>query len=68
MAKLSLPQIEKRLIFYAQHGYNVLLEGRHGVGKTKIIEQTFDNMGWKYYVLNAFMTRVYDHIFNQFQL
>ena len=53
MAKLSLPQIEKRLIFYAQHGYNVLLEGRHGVGKTKIIEQTFDNMGWKYHVLNA---------------
>ena len=53
MAKLSLPQIEKRLIFYAQHGYNVLLEGRHGVGKTKIIEQTFDNLGWNYHVLNA---------------
>lgn len=53
MSKLAINAIEQRLNFYAQHGYNVLLEGRHGVGKTKIIEKTFDTMGWNYHVLNA---------------
>lgn len=40
---------------YANHGYNVLLTGRHGVGKTAIIKDVFGecfgehNVHWKYF-------------------
>ena len=40
---------------YAQEGYNVLMSGRHGVGKTAIIKKVFDevfgpiNVSWKYF-------------------
>lgn len=38
---------------YAEHGYNVLFEGKHGVGKTAIIQQTFERMGYKWLYFSA---------------
>jgi hypothetical protein len=38
---------------YAERGYNVLFEGKHGVGKTAIIQQTFDELGWKWLYFSA---------------
>ena len=46
-------QLENRLQIYATNHLNVLLQGLHGVGKTSIIEDVFDKMGWTYIVLNA---------------
>lgn len=39
------------LAHYLKLGYNVLFIGRHGVGKTAIITETFENAGlrWKYF-------------------
>jgi MoxR-like ATPase len=36
---------------YAAHGYNVLFEGKHGVGKTAVIDATFTSLNyrWKYF-------------------
>lgn len=45
--------IESRLRFYAVKRYNVLLEGTHGIGKTSIIENIFQELGWRYLMLNA---------------
>jgi hypothetical protein len=42
---------EKKLDFYIKNGYNVLMRGRHGVGKTAVIKQAFERAGlnWKYF-------------------
>ena len=42
---------QAKLEFWIKHGYNVLFNGRHGVGKTAIITQAFDqaNLRWKYF-------------------
>jgi len=48
-------KIEQKLKIYAKEGYNVLLTGRHGVGKTAIIKEVFTecfgehDVSWKYY-------------------
>lgn len=34
----------QKLNFWAENNYNVIFSGRHGVGKTSIIEQTFNNV------------------------
>lgn len=41
----------EKLDFWVQHKYNVLFIGRHGVGKTSIVKDTFERAGlkWKYY-------------------
>jgi MoxR-like ATPase len=38
---------------YAETGYNVLFEGKHGVGKTAIIQSTFEAMGYKWLYFSA---------------
>lgn len=53
MAQNNFNSIEKRLLFYAENQYNVLLEGRHGVGKTSLIREVFNKMGWRCHILNA---------------
>ena len=45
--------LEKKLKFYAEKQYNVLLEGKHGVGKTAIISSVIKDMGWNLLVLNS---------------
>lgn len=42
---------DKKLDFYIEHDYNVLMRGRHGVGKTAIIKAAFERAGlnWKYF-------------------
>jgi len=42
---------DKKLDFYISHDYNVLMRGRHGVGKTALIKQAFErnNLNWKYF-------------------
>ncbi len=42
---------DKKLDFYIKNNYNVLLRGRHGVGKTAVIKQAFERNGlnWKYF-------------------
>jgi len=42
---------DEKLDFWIQHRYNVLFEGRHGVGKTAIIIDAFTRNGlnWKYF-------------------
>lgn len=45
--------LEDKLYKYAQKEYNVLLSGLHGVGKTTLIEKTFQRMGWKYKIFNS---------------
>lgn len=41
------------LLRYAQNGYNVLLEGKHGIGKTEIIKALFESMGYKVMYFSA---------------
>lgn len=47
--------IDKKLINYANLGYNVMIEGYHGIGKTEIITKTFNhvfgekNKDWLYF-------------------
>lgn len=38
---------EKELADYLSHGFSVLLEGRHGTGKTAIVKEACDSLGWK---------------------
>lgn len=45
-------EIEQKLVHYAETGYNVLLEGPPGVGKSEMSKQTFNEVfgdQWKYY-------------------
>lgn len=39
------------LIFFAKNGFNVLFEGAHGVGKTAMVSEVFNELGlkWKYF-------------------
>lgn len=37
----------------ATHGFNVLLTGRHGVGKTAIVRECFNNLGWNWKYFSA---------------
>lgn len=37
----------------AEHGFNVLLTGRHGVGKTAIVRECFNNLGWNWKYFSA---------------
>src|SRR5436190_1168224 len=48
ISKKITPEI---LDFWLQHGYNVLFEGRHGVGKTAVVKECFErnNLKWKYF-------------------
>lgn len=41
----------EKLDFWIAHGYNVLFEGRHGVGKTSIVQAAFEKAGlnWRYF-------------------
>lgn len=38
---------------YIGNGFNILLEGRHGVGKTEMVRQACKNLGYKVLVFNA---------------
>ncbi len=38
---------EQKLTMWLKNGFNVLLKGRHGTGKTARIVQIFESMGWK---------------------
>lgn len=42
---------DKKLDFYMEHNLNVLLCGRHGVGKTAMIQAAAERHGlkWKYF-------------------
>lgn len=42
---------QAKLDKYLTNGFNVLIEGPHGVGKTEIVKQTFERAGykWKYF-------------------
>ena len=42
---------KEKLEFWIRNKYNVLFVGKHGVGKTSIIKQAFDDAGlaWKYF-------------------
>lgn len=42
---------KKKLKFWSEIGYNVLLKGRHGFGKTAQVEQVWNEMGlkWRYF-------------------
>lgn len=42
---------QKKLAVYLKNGLNVILEGAHGVGKTAVVKQVFEeaNLNWKYY-------------------
>ena len=44
---------QKVLTQYLEHNMNVLLEGRHGVGKTALIHKTFTDAGYKYLYFSA---------------
>ena len=48
-----ISKIEKRLHLYANLNQNVLLTGRHGVGKTSIINSVFQQLGYKYIYLSG---------------
>lgn len=37
----------------AQNGFNVLLEGSHGVGKTAMVKEVFDKLGWVWKYFSA---------------
>jgi hypothetical protein len=47
----SLEQIEKKLVQYFKLGKNVLLEGKHGTGKTSLIQKVFGEncQNWLYF-------------------
>lgn len=42
---------DEKLDFWIKHNYNVLLVGRHGVGKTAVIKSALDRAGlrWRYF-------------------
>ena len=37
----------------AKNGFNVLLTGRHGVGKTALVKECFNNLGWVWKYFSA---------------
>lgn len=43
--------VDKRLDLYIENGWNVLLKGRHGVGKTAMVKEAFErhNLKWRYF-------------------
>jgi hypothetical protein len=47
----SFEQIEKKLVQYLKLGKNVLLEGKHGTGKTSLIQKVFQEncKNWLYF-------------------
>lgn len=42
-----------RLKRYIEHGWNTMLTGPHGVGKTRITERAIQELGWKAWYLNT---------------
>ena len=44
---------DKKLDFWIQNGYNVILRGRHGVGKTACIKEAFERNGLKWMYFSA---------------
>lgn len=48
-SKASVDKIER----YIKGGFNVLLEGKHGVGKTEMVRQACENLGYNVLVFNA---------------
>lgn len=59
MNSYSFQELQSILYDYARHGFNVLLEGTHGVGKSSLIEGVFQQMGWEYLILNTPTTDPY---------
>lgn len=53
MSKPDLMPSEQELIFWAKEGFNVLFEGKHGVGKTSIVLSVFNKLGLKYKYFSA---------------
>lgn len=53
MSKPDLMPTEQELIFWAKEGFNVLFEGKHGVGKTSIVLSVFNKLGLKYKYFSA---------------
>lgn len=49
----TITELEKKLRSYAKLHLNVLLEGRHGVGKSSVIAQIFKENNWNYKILTA---------------
>ncbi len=43
----------KKLVFFGDRNYNVLLKGRHGVGKTALVYEAFTKMGLKFRIYSA---------------
>lgn len=48
-SKASVEKIER----YIGNGFNVLLEGKHGVGKTQMVKQACKNLGYNVVTFNA---------------
>lgn len=46
---MSIQKLPSKLKIYAKEGYNVLLTGRHGVGKTAIIKEVFEECFGEHY-------------------
>lgn len=46
-----MADLKRKLKFYLQNNMNVLLEGRHGVGKTTVVQELFEEEGinWMYF-------------------
>lgn len=45
---MTVKLTKQKLLFWIEKGYNVLLEGKHGVGKTALISAAFEEAGLKY--------------------
>ena len=43
----------EKLAFWIEHGFNVLFEGKHGVGKTSMVLSAFEKAGLKYKYYSA---------------
>lgn len=44
---------QKKLAFFIKHGYNALFTGKHGVGKTSMILEAFEEAGLNYRYFSA---------------
>lgn len=49
MVELTVARLKR----YIEHGWNTMLTGPHGVGKTRITERAIQELGWKAWYLNT---------------